>query len=432
MLKNNLVKRVLIITYYWPPAGGPGVQRWLNFVKYLGDFGIEPVVYVPENPNYPITDEDLLDQVPQDVEVLKLPIKEPYRFARALSKKKTQRMSSGIISEKSPSAIDKMMLYVRGNYFIPDARVGWVNPSVTFLKEILVQKNIEMVITTGPPHSLHLIGLRLKEIMDIRWIADFRDPWTTIHYHKSLQLTTASEKKHKKLEAEVLQGADQVIVTSETTKKEFSEITRKPIQVITNGYETLGEVDVNPDTKFSLAHIGSLLSERNPEVLWQVLSELCSENKDFHENLLIKLVGVVSEEVQGSIRKHGLDGHTEIVGYVPHSEARQLQHNARVLLLLEMDKPETRAIIPGKLFEYLAARRPILAIGPAGSDIEKILEETRSGSFFSPAQRSQLKERLLALFNDFQQGQLQIQPKGIEQYSRRELTRSLSELINGL
>ena len=424
------MKRALIITYYWPPAGGPGVQRWLNFVKYLGEFDVEPVVYAPQNPHYPILDEDLLQQIPTGVEVIKQPVKEPYRLAGMFSKKKTRRISSGIISEKSPGMIEKLMLYIRGNYFIPDARVGWVKPSVKFLKDYLKEHSFDTIITTGPPHSLHLIGLQLKEISGIRWIADFRDPWTTIHYHKSLRLTESSEEKHKKLELEVLRKADQIVVTSETTKKEFSEKTDQPISVITNGYEVTEEITPTPDRKFSLAHIGSLLSERNPVSLWQVLSELCGENKNFNDDLLIKLVGVVSDEVLRSLEEFGLNKHFRTEGYVPHKEARQSQHNAQVLLLLEMDKPETRAIIPGKLFEYLAAGRPILAIGPEGSDIAKILDDTRAGSFFNPAQTRELKEKLLELYQAFQQGTLRIQPEGIERFSRRELTRSLSEIIH--
>ena len=424
------MKRALIITYYWPPAGGPGVQRWLNFVKYLGEFDVEPVVYAPQNPHYPILDEDLLQQIPTGVEVIKQPVKEPYRLAGMFSKKKTRRISSGIISEKSPGIIEKLMLYIRGNYFIPDARVGWVKPSVKFLKDYLKEHSFDTIITTGPPHSLHLIGLQLKEISGIRWIADFRDPWTTIHYHKSLRLTKSSEEKHKKLELEVLRKADHIVVTSETTKKEFSEKTDQPISVITNGYEVTEEITPIPDRKFSLAHIGSLLSERNPVSLWQVLSDLCGENKNFNDDLLIKLVGVVSDEVLRSLKEFGLNKHFRSEGYVPHKEARQLQHNAQVLLLLEMDKPETRAIIPGKLFEYLAAGRPILAIGPEGSDIAKILDDTGAGSFFNPAQKKELKEKLLELYQAFQQGTLRIQTVGIERYSRRELTRSLSEIIH--
>src|SRR5690554_6997871 len=171
------MKKVLIITYYWPPAGGPGVQRWLKFVKYFREFGVEPIVYVPENPNYPLVDDSFVSDIPSDIEIIKFLIKEPYGLAKLFSKKKTKQISSGIISSKKTSIIEKLMLYVRGNYFIPDARIGWVKPSVKFLSDYISKNSIDAIITTGPPHSLHLIGLELKRQINLKWIADFRDPW---------------------------------------------------------------------------------------------------------------------------------------------------------------------------------------------------------------------------------------------------------------
>src|SRR5690554_4004729 len=224
------MKKVLIITYYWPPAGGPGVQRWLKFVKYLPEFGIEPIVFIPENATYPILDKDLEKEVPAHLEILKLPITEPYKWATYFSKNNTKSISSGIIkSEKKQGLIERLLLYVRGNFFIPDARVGWVEPAVGFLTDYLKNNNIETVITTGPPHSLHLIGKKLKETFPLQWIADFRDPWTSIGYHKKLKLTKKAALKHKALESEVLNTADKIITTSFTTKKEFEQLTSKPI-----------------------------------------------------------------------------------------------------------------------------------------------------------------------------------------------------------
>src|SRR5690554_246049 len=228
-----MTKKVLIISYYWIPAGGPGVQRWLKFVKYLPDFGVEPIVYIPENPTYPIIDQDLKIELDQ-LTLLKKPIKEPYKIASFLSKNKTQKISSGVIpTPRKQSFLDKLLLYIRGNFFIPDARVSWVKPSVSYLEKYICENKIETIITTGPPHSLHLIGLGLKEKLNLRWIADFRDPWTNIVYHKELKLSQKSEKKHKELEQKVLTLADQIIVTSPSTKTEFSAITSKPIEVIT-------------------------------------------------------------------------------------------------------------------------------------------------------------------------------------------------------
>lgn len=410
-------------------CGGPGVQRWLKFVKYFRDFEIEPVVYIPENPNYPLVDNRFSSEVSKDIEILKHPIKEPYRFANILSKKKTKAISSGIISEKEPSAIENLMLYIRGNFFIPDARVGWVKPSVQFLSDYLQNNDIDVVITTGPPHSLHLIGMELKKKLNIKWIADFRDPWTTIHYHKSLKLSKSSEKKHKQLESKVLNSADVIVVTSPTTKKEFKSITNQPIHVITNGYDVSEEIQVSLDKEFSISHIGSLLSGRNPEVLWQVLKELTDENTSFSSDLKLKFAGAVSDEVKLSLAKYKLLEKAEFLGYVSHTEALKLQRQSQLLLLVEIDREETRAIIPGKLFEYLAACRPIVALGPEQSDIEAILVDTQSGDFFDYHQKETLKTNILQHYGDYQKGELNVHSKGIKKYSRRELTRQMATLI---
>jgi len=231
-------KKELIIAYYWPPAGGPGVQRWLKFVKYLPEFDIEPIVYHPSNANYPIIDQTLKDEVFPNLTTLSQPIQEPYKLAKLFSKK-SKTISKGIISDANKqSIVERLMLFVRGNFFIPDARKNWVKPSINYLSNYIIENQIETIITTGPPHSLHLIGLKLKQNLKVNWIADFRDPWTTIGYHKQLKLTKAAQNKHKSLEKEVLNTADQVIVTSPSTKTEFETITKQPITVITNGYDT--------------------------------------------------------------------------------------------------------------------------------------------------------------------------------------------------
>lgn len=426
------MKKVLVITYYWPPAGGPGVQRWLKFVKYFPENGISPFVYIPENPHYPLIDKSFTSEIPENVTIIKRPIKEPYGIAKLFSKKRTQKMSSGIITTKNPSLLSKLMLFVRGNLFIPDARVGWVKPSVSFLTEYITTQGIDAIITTGPPHSLHLIGQRLKENLGIKWVADFRDPWTTIHYHNSLRLTKASAKKHKDLEKSVLESADQITVTSPTTKLEFEAITSKPIAVITNGFEEQTFKVVPLDATFSIAHIGSLLAARNPIVLWQVLKELKDENSAFANDLSIVLAGVISDEVFASLNDYGLQNQLDIKGYIDHNEALQLQQSSQVLLILEMDKPETKAIIPGKLFEYLQSKRPILAIGPKGSDMEGIINSTNSGQFFIPQNKSGLKSHILDCYKQYLNGDLQANESSIAHFSRKNLTVKMASLIKSL
>ncbi|MEO8253952.1 MAG: glycosyltransferase family 4 protein [Flavobacterium sp.] len=424
-------KKLLIITYYWPPAGGPGVQRWLKFVKYLPDFEIQPIVYIPKNPTYPIVDENLLQEVSDKAIILKQRIFEPYQLASFLSKNKTKKMNSGIIpNQKKQSFLDKVFLWIRGNLFIPDARFFWVKPSVSYLEKYILENNIDTIVTSGPPHSLHLIGLELKSKLDVKWFADFRDPWTTIGYHKSLRLSTVAAQKHKKLESQVLNTADTIIVTSKTTKTEFENLTKKPIAVITNGFD-IEKVEKQPlDSKFSLAHIGSFLSARNPQFLWESLVELLAEIPDFKVHLEIKLIGAVSQEVLESIAVFGLENYSNILGYVSHQEAIAHQRKSQVLLLIEIDSEETKSIIPGKLFEYMVSERPIIGIGPKGSDFAEIITETNTGVFFDYSEKEKLKSTILNYYNQFLEGKLQSYGVGLQKYSRKNLTRELAELIN--
>lgn len=424
-------KKVLIITYYWPPAGGPGVQRWLKFVKYLPDFGIQPIVYIPENPTYPIIDEALVKEVSETAIILKHKIFEPYQLASFLSKNKTKKISSGIIpNQKKQSFLDKLFLLIRGNLFIPDARVYWVKPSVSFLEKYISENNIDTIITSGPPHSLHLIGLELKQKLGVKWFADFRDPWTTIGYHKALRLSNYAANKHKMLERKVLNTADTIIVTSNTTKKEFEAITKKPISVITNGYDTENIAKQGLDTKFTLAHIGSFLSERNPQLLWESLVEIIQEIPAFKNHLELKLIGAVSQEVLETINEFGLNPYLNNLGYVSHSEAIAHQRKSQVLLLIEINSEDTKSIIPGKLFEYMVSGRPIIAIGPNGSDFAEIITTTNTGVFFDYSEKMKLKSVLLDFYNQFLEGKLQSNAVGLQQYSRKSLTEKLVELIN--
>ena len=424
-------KKILIITYYWPPAGGPGVQRWLKFVKYLPDFGIQPIVYVPENPTYPIVDEKLVKEVSDKAIILKHTIFEPYQLASLFSKNKTKKISSGIIpNQKKQSFLDKTFLWIRGNLFIPDARVFWVKPSVAFLEKYIVENTIDTIVTSGPPHSLHLIGLELKQKLNLKWFADFRDPWTTIGYHKSLRLSRFAAKKHKTLERQVLNTADTIIVTSKTTKTEFEAITSKPISVITNGYDTEEVGKQTLDLKFSLAHIGSFLSERNPLILWESLVELITEIPDFKSHLEIKLIGAVSQEVLETIQQFGLNVYLNNLGYVSHVEAIAHQRKSQVLILIEINSADTKSIIPGKLFEYMVSNRPIIAIGPKDSDFSEIITNTNTGVFFDYSEKLKLKRVILDFYNQFLEGKLQSNGVGLQNYSRRNLTRNLVELLN--
>lgn len=424
-------KKLLIITYYWPPAGGPGVQRWLKFVKYLPEFNIQPIVYIPENPNYPIIDNGLQSEVSDKAIILKNKIFEPYGLASFFGKNKTKKISSGIIpNQKKQSFLEKTLLWVRGNLFIPDARFLWIKPSEKYLKKYIEENNIDKIVTSGPPHSLHIIGLQLKKDLGVKWFADFRDPWTTIGYHKALKLSSYANKKHKALEKLVLTSADTIIVTSKTTKTEFQAITSKPIEVITNGYDE-EKIEKQPlDEKFTLAHIGSFLSERNPRILWQALQELVIENPDFKNDFRLKLIGATSQEVLDTIATFQLNEYIQNLGYVSHQEAVEHQRKSQVLLLIEINSTATKSIIPGKLFEYMVSERPIIAIGPEGSDFAEIITATNTGVFFTYDEKEKLKTLLLKYYQEYQNQNLKVHAVGLQQYSRKSLTQQLVQILN--
>ncbi|WP_438961410.1 glycosyl transferase family 1 [Nonlabens sp.] len=424
-------KPVLIIAYYWPPAGGPGVQRWLKFATYLPQHGFEVTVVVPENPDYPVIDESLLEQVPEDVSIIKVPINEPSRWSSALSRKRTKNLQKGILP-KNAGMLQRAMIWMRGNLFVPDARVGWKSRVLKAIHPYLLEHKNPTVITTGPPHSIHLIGLELKKkYKGFKWLADFRDPWTTIGYHKHLKIGASAQKKHERLEQEVLDHADLIIVTSPHTGKEFASKTTTPLQVITNGYDIeAAQTTRQPDSVFTLAHVGTLLSDRDPVILWECLSELCKEREDFNTDFKLQLAGSISDEVIASIKKSGLENKSELLGYVDHQQAVELMFKAQCLLLIEVDSKDTQAIIPGKIFEYLASRRPIIAIGPSQADIEQFIKHTHSGHYFNYQEKIALKKHILEKYELFKNSNNEGNSHpSISSYKRELLTGTLAKTI---
>ncbi|RLK00267.1 glycosyltransferase family 4 protein [Tenacibaculum discolor] len=419
--------KVLIITYYWVPAGGSGIQRWLKFVKYLRDFNIEPVVFTVDGATYPIIDESLKKDVPKNLEVFKTPIWEPNDLLSVFKKKET-KTSAGFL-DPNPSFIGKVMQYIRANYFIPDARKFWVKPSVKKLKNYLKEGDIDVVITTGPPHSLHLIGLELKKELGVKWITDFRDPWTDIDYFHQLPLTEKSKIKHYKLEEKVLRYADASLVVGETMKMNYQKFS-KNIHVITNGFdsELNDKENVVLDKKFSITHIGLMNADRNPKVLWKALSELCVENNEFAEDLEIKLIGKVAKEVEKVLEGYQFKNITKIA-YVPHQEVQQHQRKSQILLLAVNKVPSAKGIITGKIFEYLQAKRPILAVGPEDGDLAKILAKTNSGTIVDFDDVVKMKKEIKLLYYQYKKGVLEVNSENIEQYHRKKLTEKLSIIL---
>ena len=424
-------KKILIITYYWPPAGGPGVQRWLKFVKYLPEFGWEPVVFIPENPSYPIVDETLESEVSEDLKVIKTKILEPYQIAEFFGKDNKKFKAGQFDVGQNQSWKSKLSIWIRGNFFIPDARVFWVKPSVKFLRKYLKENHIDALVTTGPPHSLHLIGLQLKkEFPDMKWIADFRDPWTEISYYQHLKLTKKSDLKHRKLEEKVFKNADITLATSFTDAENFRQKGANAI-CITNGFDTeiQNKSELKRNEKFTLSYIGVLEQLRNPEVLWQVLNEIITENQEFKDHFELKFVGRIDDKIIKKIQNTPLHNTVNNLGYLSHSESNKEMQKSDVLMVTNFPNEKSKGIIPGKIFEYLATGKTVLSFGPKGADIARILEETKAGHHFNFDQKEEVKSFLLQQFEFWKNNEIQRNPSHIDQYSRRNLTHRLSEIL---
>jgi len=409
------------------------VQRWLKFVKYLRDFGWEPIVYTPENPESFYDDHSLFKDIPKNIEVIKRPIWEPYDIYRWITGRKGKKLGLGFADESGKKGLaTRLTIRLRGNLLIPDPRIFWVRPSVKFLRRYLKQNPVDAIVTTGPPHSMHLIGLKLKRKCNLAWLADFRDPWTNIDFYHELKLTRFANWYHHKLEQKVVKTADYVVVVSQQMKQEFENLGSNKVLVLTNGFDTddipAGETQRNDS--FSICYVGTMNSARNPHVLWQALSRICAENDEFAQKLRIQMAGQIDISVTTAIKSHGLEKNFEHHGLLPHDRALELQKNAQILLLVINKIPNAKGIVTGKFFEYIAVGKRILAIGPTDGDLADIIRETGTGTVVGYDDFDSAIQTLTRYFNLFEQGELDPEPKGIEKYSRKALTGRLAEILN--
>lgn len=427
------MKKVLIISYYWPPSGGAGVQRWLKFAKYLPEFGWEPHVYTPSNPEAPAYDDSLLAEIPSTVKVVKREIFEPYSFYKKFTGNKAN-VNAGFLSEKEDSRkklTEKLSIWIRGNLFIPDARVMWVKPSVKFLNNYIKENNIDIVISTGPPHSMHLIAQKLKKKNKIKWVADFRDPWTNIDFYKDLMLSKTADRKHHKLEKAVLKEADEIITVGKTMAEEFTAIRDGSINVITNGFDESDFTNhsiTKESNRFTIVHIGSINADRNHEIFWKSVREICDNRNDFNTELKLVFVGKVDYQVHKSIEENGFKDKTEIISYLPHDKIVDYLYKADCLYLPLNNTPNAKGVLSGKLFEYLATNIPIIGIGHPKGDAAEIIKETKAGFMVGFDDKAGLTKALEIIFESRNSSQEMFSNSRLK-YSRKELTKSLVNIL---
>lgn len=430
------MRKVLIIAYYWPPAGGGGVQRWVKFAKYLAGFGWEPILYVPENADYPLLDPSLAEEIPATLRVIRRPIWEPYKLFRWFTGQKQKAVNPGFFSNPAKlSLAQKFAIWVRGNLFMPDARCFWIRPSVRFLNNFLQQEPVDAIISTGTPHSMHLIALGLKKKTGLPWLADFRDPWTAIEYHDRLMLSPWAASKHKRLEREVLKSADAVSTVSWNWAEDFRKMGAARVFTLTNGYDETDFATVPParDDKFSLLHAGTLDGDRNIRPLWNILAKCCNGDDSFRQALSIRLLGPVHPDVLAEIDEAGLSGHVEHLAYVPHAEAIAAMRAAQLLMLIINESAgNAPGRIAGKVFEYLASGTALLCIGPPDGDAARVVRECGGGTICPPGSALELEQAILRHYDAYRAGKPLpgADPSAILRYSRQNLSQQLAGILD--
>ncbi len=432
-------KKVLLISYYFPPSGGAGVQRTLKFVKYLRDFGWEPVVLTANNADYPAYDDTLAKEIPDGVKVYRSTIVEPYRFYRKLTGRAegeaTDIATLTLDSDQKQKWTERLAEWVRSAFFVPDARIGWLPFAYNLGKKIIERENIDVIYSTAPPYTTHLIGLALHKKSNLPWVVDFRDSWigwlSTPQWRPKL-----SRALEKWMERSVLRDASTLISVTPGVKEDL--LSRNPQyrderwKLLYNGFdpEDFENVEAKPKSiKTTIIYTGSLYGNRNPEYLVQALESLQKENPDFTEKLRLLFVGRVGEPIIKRLDSSSISHLVERIPYVTHSESIAWLKSADISLLIIDDSPENYGILTGKLFEYIGAGHPVLALAPDG-DAAQLIKKYDLGSTAHPKNPDEIKK---ALFDIVEQAdKKKISAKEFTAFSRHTLTGELAKHFDQL
>jgi glycosyltransferase involved in cell wall biosynthesis len=431
-----VLEKVLVITYYWPPSGGAGVQRTLKFVKYFLNFGLLPVVLTvdPSKASYPVVDESLLSDVPKGVKVITTNSFEPLNILSSIAGKKNVPYG-GFANANKESLTQKALRWIRGNFFIPDARVGWVSYAVNAAKKIIKEEGITCVYISSPPHSSQLIGLELrKSLPHLCWIADLRDPWTDIYYYKDLLHTPLAAHKDAQFERNVLEQANIILVVSDAIKRSFllksDSISEQKIHVIPNGYDEddFKEKNVSVPGQFVITYVGTMADIYKPEVFFNVLSTIIRQFAN--STIKFRFVGNAPVSIRKMAMDAGVEAHCEWIGHVSHAAAVRYMQEANMLLLVIPDSEGAKGILTGKLFEYLGARNPILGIGPADGDAAAILNECAAGVMLERSEQQKMLDFLSDHINTWKSGgNIYSGNEKILDYRRSALARQVAHLL---
>lgn len=440
MKVNSINKKILIITYYFPPSGGAGVQRSLKFVKYLRDFGWEPVVLTAKDADYPVYDESLWGDVPDNVKIYRSKILEPYRLYRKFTGRGTDiatDITTSTLDKKSQQKLsEKISAWVRAAFFVPDARILWSFFAVFLALKIARKEKISIIYSSAPPYTTHLIGLAVKRLTNLPWIADFRDSW--IGWHTAPQWRPAlSRKLETKMEGSVLKYADRILTVSSGVKADLisrhKSIAEKRWSILTNGYDEddfLGIVPIRKENKLTITYTGSFFGEFSPEYLLRALEELNLEDKDLLKNLHLRFIGRKAEPILNRIKSSAVNHLIENIPYVPHKKSLAYLLGSDILLLIIDDAPNNCGILTGKLFEYIGAGHPILALAPEG-DAAQLIKKNGLGVVIPPRNVEKIKNEIKDLINNYGKTKkgVQLNSKLRNQFKRKTLTSKLADLL---
>ncbi len=415
------------------------MQRWLKFVKYLADFGWDAHILTVEEGTYPARDEALVKEIPSGVKVTKTKSKDPFRFYNMLKGKKDGSVSVALINiDKKRSLLDRLAMYIRSNFFIPDGRKGWVPYASREALKIIENENIDLLVTTGPPHSTHLAGLKIRKTKNIAWLADLRDPWTTVYYNDMLPRTASTRKKDKKLEDAVISGADAVTVVSPGMQQEFYG-RNDQVHVVMNGFDAddmaLSREDIEKDSLFSLTYTGNFKPNQHIPHIWDGICELLSENEEFRKDFRLRFVGNLDNSIPEYFKAKGFYENLELRSYVPHAEVTGIMASSALLLFVVPQSRNNKLIITGKLFEYLASGTPLIPVGPVDGDASAILKECGREPMMDYQGKDVFKETIMNKYMEWKKsgGALMKPDVGmLDRYSRRSSAKSMADIMNSL
>lgn len=426
------MKKVLIITYYWPPAGGAGVQRALKFVKYLPQFGWQPIVLTVQNPDSPVDDKTLLNDIPPECKVYKTKSVEPFDLYKILTgKKKSQKIPSDVIANsKNLSFPEKVLRWIRINLFVPDAKIGWKYYAVRKAEEIIKKENIDLLFSTSPPHTVALIAKKIARKSKLKWIADFRDPWLEIVYYQSVKRNVLTKIIDSKLEKGVLNAADVIVtITNDMVKLFKTKVGEKNYQIIPNGFDESDFQEIQNKNKeyFQIAYTGVITKSRVPLSFLNALNKMIYMDKI--KNIKFVVAGKSCLEFKEAIKKYQLENYVDEKGYLPHHESTKILQTSDNLLLVIDNLPNNKGVLTGKIFEYLGAKIPIYAIGPIDGDANIIIKSTDSGIMIEHGDDNSAYELLIKMYRNWKENKNEFSFK-VEQYSRKYLTKKLTEIFN--